>query len=263
MGPQFSARRANERFDLLNLGMAVLLDISRPNGATVDASDNITNIADLTGNGVDYYQTADLNRSWTYQFDAEVGKYIGFAGGQKGGQDTSFYLTSADYITTTSDTWFFVIRDDPDGWPESTLLAQRSSGAGVPLLVVKADNDASQDIFFVRDANGASLNASATLFGGWAILVCRRAPGAVKMWYGGAAVSQSGTYAPTVYPPEGATDFYNPVIGAQQNGVGGLQGSVFFSGKFGLMAKFNSALSDGVIQAILYNLRVEWKIKNF
>lgn len=251
--------RANARLDLLNLNPDVLLDISRPGGVTVDGSNNITNIIDLTGNGVDYYQTADLNRTWTYIFDADVNKYVG-VGGVKGGSDNSYYLTSKAYIDTATDTWVFVFKDNPAGNPNATIVGQYGSVGG-QLLLLRADNDGLQDIFYARDENNDILQPTTPFLPGWDVIICTREVGKVKMWYNKTIVEETGSYVAGACLPAGVTDFYNPVLGTQPDGLGGLL-NAYFSGSFGLMAKFDGVLSDGVINAILNNLIVEWNISN-
>ena len=155
-----------------------------------------------------------------------------------------------NFVSTDTDTWFFVFQADNDGDNDATLLSDYGD-TSFKLLLFRSDNDSGQDIFFARDVNFDILELNDTLTTSYSYIIATRTPGNITLNYNGNFQTTSGIYLSTKYdggPP--------PHIGVQSGWPAGTLPDTYLKGNFcegacfpGIRsAEFRSALANYAVE---------------
>lgn len=245
----FSSRAASGRgFSPLNIsGLSLWLDSSDANTFSLRASQYVAAWNDKSGNGNHFRQSILAN-----QPEYQSNQQNGLATVKFDDVNQGYLRSDNDFITTDSDTWFFVFQSDGDGDANGTLLADYGD-VSAKLLVFRADNDSAQDVFYARDGANNSLSILDTLTTAYSYMVATRIPGAITLDYNGNSQSASGTYLATLY---NAGPF--PHIGVQSGYPSGVIPNTQMKGHVAEILRYSRELNSGEKTVLETYLKEKW-----
>lgn len=247
-----NTKTKNTRLDNILLpmdisGLTLWLDVSVFASLTFNGGD-ISQIDDLSGDGNNFEQTTAANQP-TYATNQQNGlPTLSFNG-------TSDYIKCINnFVSTDSDTWFFVFQSDLDGDANATVLSDYGD-VGSKFLVVRGDNDGTQDVFYARDGNNDYLQLSDPLVSAYSLLVTTRQPGAITMNYNDAESSTSGTYISTAYDGGNV-----PHIGCQGGAALGspVLPNAYLKGHFAYALRYERVLNAIEINKVIQMIKKQW-----
>lgn len=232
-------------------GNNLLLDPAVFSSLTFNGPD-ISKIDDLSGNGNHYEQASPSD-----QFFYETNAVNGLPALQCDGV-SEFMRCVKEYVSTDSDTWFFVFQADADGLDSAALFADY--GDDIPsrkLILFEANNSAPIDGFFVRDVSSNSLRVTKTFTTAYSLLILTRKPGEITIDYNDSTGIATGTYA--------STDLLGGTVGslgAQLRGGGDSDPNVstFLKGHISYALRYDSVLSSPNIFTIKNFLKTRFAL---
>lgn len=176
------------------------------------ATQYIASWLDSSGNGNHFNQSTE-----SIQPEYQLSQQNGLATVAFNDVNNGYLVSVNNFISTDTDTWFFVFQSDLDGADIApTLFGDYGSDAN-KLLLFRSENSGSQDIFYARDTNGDFLQVTPTLISSYSLLIGNRKPGVISTDYNDSINSQSGAYISTILSV--GTTF--PGLGSQANAVFG------------------------------------------
>ena len=248
----FQKRRAESSrvFSMLDYNPNWWIDTSDPAGITPNGS-KIAEYLDLSGNGAKMIQT-----NASRQHDLIPNARNGLAVARTLTND-SFYQCVKDFITSISDTYFFVFKPNQAGFAQSTLLGQYGD-VGAKSLVFRSDSDGIG--IFTRSTTG-ELQIFPAFVDSYSLLVITRnssgGNGTLTVDYNGVSGSDAGVYSDTTYDNKPGGGF--PTLGAQPMSTGtGVLASIFYEGDFCEGVRMPGVLNTPDIDIIKSHLKAKW-----
>lgn len=190
-------------------GLTLWLNAADPNNLILrGATQYIAAWLDRSGNGNHFSQSTEA-----IQPEYQLNQQNGLATVAFNDVNNGYLLSVNNFISTDTDTWFFVFQSDLDGADIAPTLFSDYGSDTQKLIMFRSENSGLQDIFYARDTNADFLQVTPTLNSSYSLLIGNRKPGVISTDYNDSIDSQSGTYISTILSV--GTTF--PGLGSQAN----------------------------------------------